>query len=548
MKANTFTVEEITAMKRLSAFASLVLPTLLFAQSSTRIIIRVSETAELKTAPITARAAVGVEAIDRLSAMLEAERALRLTPSKHGMPHLYVVELPDGANADQALTAYRSLNSVVRAEIDRLGEGGGDRSFVPNDPQYFKQWGLKNDGTFTLSPAVAGCDVDMESAWEIEQGSPDVTVAIIDSGVRLQHPDWGSRLWVNSGEIAGNGIDDDTNGFIDDVQGWDFANDDNDPTDDQGHGSNVTSIVAADGNNGIGFTGMDLNCKAMVIKGLNNLNQGYYSWWIAGMYYAINNGADVISMSMGGVDFSVEMQAAVDFALANNVLVVACMMNTNSSVPYYPAALNGVLAVGATRADDRRAVPFYWSPTSGSNFGPHISVSAPGDCIYGLNHFSNVSFNTYWAGTSQATPHVSALAALLKAQVPSRTPAQLRSIIESTAEDQVGDPLEDTPGFDSYHGYGRINAFNALMLAVSTGEAPAPPASFALFPNPAAGPISVRATIAGELDIHDGTGRQVHRQRISPGGAYLDAALKPGAYVARLSSPSGSLIRRFVVE
>ena len=535
-------------MKRLSALALLLLPAGLFARSNSRIIIRVSDAAELKTPPITAKAAIGVESIDRLSTLLDAERIQRLTPIKPGMPRLFVVQLPEGSDAQQALAKYRSMAHVVRAEIDHIGEGGGDRSFVPNDPHYYKQWGLKNDGTFTLSTAIAGADIDMESAWEIEQGSPDVTVAIIDSGVRLQHPDWGERLWVNSGEIAGNGIDDDSNGFIDDVQGWDFANNDNDPTDDQGHGTNVTSIVAAAGDNGVGFTGVDLNCKAMVIKALNSSNQGYYSWWVAGMYYAIDNGADVISMSMGGTDPSPEMQAAVDYALANDVLVVACMMNTNSSVPFIPASFNGVMAVGATKPNDRRAVPFYWSASSGSNYGSHISVCAPGDYIYGLSHTSNVSFTSYWSGTSQATPHVSALAALLKAQQPTRTPAQIRAIIEATAEDQVGDPLEDTPGFDIYHGHGRINAFNALMFAVGTGEVAQPAVSFSVFPNPATGPISVRATASGQLVVLDGAGRVVREQRLSPGSSSMVSSLAPGAYLARFTSQGGALSQRFIVQ
>ncbi|MFZ1693755.1 MAG: S8 family serine peptidase [Flavobacteriales bacterium] len=535
-------------MKRLSAFALLLLPAALLAQSGNRIIIRVSDAVEMKAPPITAKAAMGVESIDRLSAMLDAERIQRLTPTKPGMPRLFVVQLPQGSDAQQALAQYRSMGHVVRAEIDQVGEGGGDRSFVPNDPHYYKQWGLHNDGTFTLSTAVAGADIDMESAWDIEQGSANVTVAIIDSGVRLQHPDWGERLWVNSGEIDGNGIDDDGNGYIDDVRGWDFANDDNDPTDDQGHGSNVTSIVAADGNNSIGFTGVDLNCKAMVIKALNSANQGFYSWWIAGMYYAINNGADIINMSMGGTGTSAEMQAAVDFGLANDVLLVACMMNTNNNVPYIPASLNGVMAVGATKPNDHRAVPFVWSATSGSNYGPHISVSAPGDYIYGFSHTSNVSYTAYWSGTSQASPHVAGLAAMLKAQVPSRTPAQIRAIIEATAEDQVGNPLEDTPGFDHYHGHGRINAFNALMLAVSTGEVAAPPPAFTIYPNPSSGPIGIRANAVGDLVIHDGTGRLVHAQRIGFGSASVGAELSPGTYVARLSSAAGALAQRFVVQ
>lgn len=534
-------------MRKLAALAAWLLPALLLAEEPVRIILRVSDDARLKAAPLAARAAVGEAAIDGVSSLLRAEAATRLTAPKPGMPRLFVVELPEGTDPARALAMYRALATVARAEPDHLGQGGGDRSFTPNDPHYFKQWGLHNDGSFSIAPATAGADIDMEAAWDIEQGSAEVTVAIIDSGVRLQHPDWGDRLWVNTGEVAGNGVDDDANGFIDDAQGWDFANNDNDPTDDQGHGSNVTSIVAAAGNNGVGFTGADLNCKAMVIKALNSANQGFYSWWIAGMYYAVDNGADIISMSLGGTSPSPEMQAAADFALANGVLVVACMMNTNSNVPHIPAALSGVMAVGATKPNDRRAVPFYWSATSGSNFGPHISVCAPGDYIYGFSHMSNVSFSTYWSGTSQATPHVAALAALLKAQVPARTPAQLRGIIESTAEDQVGDPLEDTPGFDHYHGHGRINAYNALMQAVSTGEVAAPEAAFTLFPNPSSGPVGIRATAGGVLRIVDGAGRVVHQVRIGAGPGIIGAELKPGAYHAVLDTGARRIARRIVV-
>jgi len=534
-------------MKTLSTFAALLSPALILAQSTSRIILRLAEDAQLKSVPLMARAAIGSDAVDRISAAYDAQASYRLTSRKPGRPPLYLIELPEGVNAEAAIAAYRSVGAVVRAEADHLGHGGGDRDFTPNDSHYYKQWGLYNDGSFTLSPAVAGADIDMQAAWEIEQGSEEVTVAIIDSGVRLQHPDWGDRLWVNTGEVAGNGLDDDGNGFIDDVQGWDFANNDNDPTDDQGHGSNVTSIVAAAGDNGIGFTGVDLNCKAMVIKALNSANQGYYSWWVAGMYYAIDNGADVISMSMGGSDPSPEMQAAVDFALANNVLVVACMMNTNSNVPFIPAALNGVMAVGATKPNDRRAVPFYWSASSGSNYGSHISVCAPGDYVYGFSHLSNVSFTSYWSGTSQATPHVSALAALLKAQQPARTPAQIRSIIESTAEDQVGDPLEDTPGFDNYHGHGRINAFNALMLAVGTGEVIAPLEELILFPNPSNGTVSFRATTSGELKVLDGSGRVAHVQGIGTLPVSIEG-LRPGCYVARLSTAKGVSAQRFIVH
>lgn len=515
-----------------------LLPLSALCQAPVRLLVKLAPETEIAPVPITAKAMIGVADVDRLSSSLAARYARRITPRKSGVPALYVIEFPPGTDAAAAMNAYRLSGRVARVSLDAMGQGGGDRSFVPDDPHYDKQWGLKNDGTFALSPAVAGADIDMESAWEIEQGSPDVTVAIIDSGVRMQHPDWDDRLWTNTDEIAGNSIDDDGNGFIDDWRGWDFANNDNDPSDDQGHGTNVTTVVAASGNNALGFTGVDLNCKAMVLKALNSANQGWYSWWIDAMYYAIANGADVISMSMGGTDASPEMQDAVDYAVANGVLVVACMMNTNSNTPYFPAALNGVMAVGATEPNDSRAVPFNWSPTSGSNFGSHISVCAPGAYIYGFSHANDVAYTVYWSGTSQATPHVSALAALLKSQQPSRTPAEIRSIIESTAEDQVGDPLEDTPGWDQYHGHGRINAFQALAQFSGVSEA-ARPLILELFPNPSRGEMNLRCSTQGTLTFIDGSGREVLRQRVAAGASSLRAELSPGLYTAVLLGSEG---------
>jgi subtilisin family serine protease len=143
------------------------------------------------------------------------------------------------------------------------------------------------------------------------------------------------------------------------------------------------------------------------------------------------------------------------------------MMNFNNSVSYYPAryslSYSNVVAVGSTNPDDSRTAPFFWSATSGSNYGTHINVVAPGNFIYGLNHLSNTDSNSYWGGTSQATPLVAGIASLMLAQNPSLTPLQLRTILQNTSQDQVGDAAEDAVGFDQYMGYGRVNAFAALQ-------------------------------------------------------------------------------------
>ena len=372
----------------------------------------------------------------------------------------YTVEYPSNSNLEQIIEAYKNSGLVEYAEPDFEGNGGG----TPNDQYFSRQWALSNNGTFTLSQATPGADIQMKSAWDIEQGDTNIVVAIIDSGNKLDHPEFSGRIWTNKNEIPNNLIDDDLNGYVDDFYGWDFVNSDNMPTDDLGHGTCVAGIIGANANNSIGYAGVDWNCKLMNLKVLNASNTGYYSAFADAVYYAVHQGAKVINMSLGGSSVSTTFSNAVNYALENGVTIVACMMNTNSSVNYYPAAYPGVIAVGSTNSNDKRSVPFFWSSSSGSNYGNHISVVAPGNYIYAINHLSNTNYNTYWGGTSQATPYVAGLASLLLSQNKSRNPAQIKSIIESTAEDTVGDPIEDVPGRDNYYGYGRINAYKALLL------------------------------------------------------------------------------------
>jgi thermitase len=371
------------------------------------------------------------------------------------------------------------INKIIEIEYsepDFIAHGGGqkiDNNFAnfPNDTNFNRQWGLFNNGNLNgVGTILNDADVDMELAWDIETGDPNLIIAVSDSGLRMNHPDIATRLWNNSAEIA-NGIDDDGNGLIDDLKGWDWVNNDNNATDDHGHGSNVTGIIGCIANNNSLYTGVNWNSKIMPLKVLDNTNSGNYSSMANSIYYAVDKGAKIISMSIGGASPSTTLSNALTYSNTNNVTFVVCMMNFNNNVIYYPAGYSttfpNVIAVGSTNPDDKRSSPFFWSSTSGSNFGNHINVVAPGNFIYGLDYNSNTNANNYWGGTSQATPLVAGIASLLKSKNPSLTPNQIRTILQNTAQDQVGISTEDVLGFDQYMGYGRVNAFNALQSSLS---------------------------------------------------------------------------------
>jgi len=380
----------------------------------------------------------------------QADRAHGPLLASLGLDRVYRVHLGTDSPAPEALVAQLGAASEVdHAERDARGQAGG----VPNDPFLGSQWGLYNDGTYAAG-AVPGADVDAFAAWDVTIGSPDRLIAILDSGLNMAEPDISTQLWINPGEIAGNGVDDDGNGYIDDVHGYDFAYDDGDPSDVNGHGTNVAGIAGARGDNGIGFAGVCMNCTVMTGRNLDNAGYGFYSDWAASIIYAVDMGAEVINMSEGGSSPSTILEDAVTYAWGANVPIVACMMNEDSSVPYYPAAYPQTIAVGATDWTDARVSPFFWG--GGSSFGDHIDVVAPGEEIYGLSTYTGY-YGSYWGGTSQATPHVAGTVALMKELDPDLAAEAIRGLLHQTAVDQVGDPAEDTVGFDEYMGHGRLD-------------------------------------------------------------------------------------------
>ena len=428
----------------------------------------------------------------------------------------FIINYDASIAVEDVVQLYKNTNAFEYVEPNFVCSGNS----IPNDPNFAsRQWSMVNNGTFPLSPATADADIDMDLAWDIETGDPNLLVAVLDSGMKLDHPEFAGRIWVNTSETL-DGIDNDGNNYVDDVYGgWDFANNDNDPTDDHGHGTNVGGIALATGNNGIGYAGVNWNSQIMAVKILDQNNSGFYSWMAEGIYYAVDNGVKVMNMSVGGNSPSVTLEDAVNYAYANNVSLVVSTGNGDTALQY-PSRYANSIAVGSTNPDDSRTSPFFWSATSGSNFGPEIDVVAPGNYIYGLSHTSNTNYNSYWGGTSQAAPHVAGLISLMVSIKPSITVDEINTILIQTSEDQVGPISEDTPGFDNYFGHGRINAFQALSSnLLSTTDFDSNPNEISMYPNP--------VSINGKLNFVN---------------------LKPSSYDIMVYSISGQNVTSFSLE
>ena len=468
-----------------------------------------------------------------------------------------ILQFAKDINIPEALSAYKQTQLFEFVEPDYVGRGEGEcveqktselkktlpPNAEPNDSYFSKQWGLLNKGNFSTT-AVAGQDIKMPDAWNITKGSSDVVVCILDSGAPLNHAELAGRIWTNTKEIPGNGIDDDGNGYIDDVYGWNFADNNNNPYDNEGHGSNVTGIVGNNGNNNLGYAGMDWNCKLMIVKGLDAKNTGFYSWWVSGIYYAVKNGAKVINMSLVGNDYSNALNDAVSYAWNSGVTVAACMGNDNGNTPRYPAGFHQSINVGSVNDDGKRTHPFLTSTDGGSNVGQHIDVTAPGNYIYGITYKSLSNYNYYWGGTSQATPHVTGLVALMLSVDKTLTPPRIRDIIRSTADDQTTNSPEDTPGFDIYNGFGRINASRALRaLLTDTKDIST---ALKIYPNPSNGNLNFHIdenlSGAADLNIYNTLGQIVFFEKINAGSSKKDFSVQTqflqGLHFIKLSDDS----------
>jgi subtilisin family serine protease len=492
-------------------------------------------------------------------------KPLDISPSKSLNGRPLVLIFNDAITIDLLIQKLQKSNLFDYVEPDYVLKGSGEKveenikvvenktpfNLTPNDQYFFRQWGLHNDGSFSLSPSTVDADVDMIEAWEISTGSSNVIMAVIDSGIRMSHPEFSGRFHLNNAEIL-NGLDTDNNGYIDDLKGWDFVNNDNDPTDDHGHGTNVTGIAMANGNNTIGYAGVDWNCKLLPLKVLNNNNSGFTSNFIASIYYAINRNVDLISISIGGTGFSSAYQNVIDQAYSLNIPVIACMMNFNNNVAYYPAAFTNTIAVGSTNPNDTRTNPFFWSTTSGSNYGSHIDVVAPGNFMYGLSYTSDTSYGSYWGGTSQATPLVAGIVSLMLSIKPNLTVDEIRTILSTTAQDLVGNPIEDTLGWDQYYGAGRVNAYNALTYVQNLSNTDFDLNNLVkIHPNPVKNTLYISSstvlTDSFSVSIYDVTGRFIKgaKEVVST----IDVSdLNNGVYFVTISKNNELISRKFIKE
>lgn len=533
-------------MKNLLSATLVILLTLAFgtasAQLSNRVILKLKKQLVV-TDRSTSTKFTGNVAIDKISLQYGATKVKAHRLGQKSKEYMYVIEFPNADNIHEIVKAYNATGEVEYAEPDYIGKVQG---VTPNDTLYHKQWDMKNDGSFSLLPAKAGADIDMEEAWGITQGDTNIIVAVIDAGLLLGHPEFEGRVWHNKDEIPNNNIDEDGNGFMDDYQGWNFAYANNDPGDDQGHGTNVTSILGANGNNTAYYAGVNWHCKLMVLKGIDSSGTGTYSWWADAIYYAVDKGARVISMSLAGVAQSTPFQNAVNYALNSGVIIVAAEGNYNSEDPVYPASFTGVIAVGATNPDDSRVVPFFWDTLTGSSYGNNITVMAPGNYIYGISIPKDTL--PYMGGTSQATPHVTGLVSLLLTLNPTLTREQVRDILITTAEDEIGPESEDKPGYDKYFGWGRINAYRALQYLTVGINATEKDKTLSIFPNPSNKSFTVQLPAdAKEVYILNSMGALVHSEDVKGEQRKNFHLLNSGMYFVQVQTSNGFISEKVLV-
>src|SRR6478735_5477069 len=366
-----------------------------------------------------------------------------------------------GAGAGTSLGSNRVQLATVAprasARAMSLLEGNADVSYVepdrtihlyanpvPNDPQFKKEWGLNNTGqTVDFTAGTPGADIGAERAWGVTTGKKSVVMGVIDTGIDASHPDLAANMWINPGEncpgCRNDGIDNDHNGYVDDWRGWDFINNDNNPTDDNGHGTHVAGTVGAVGNNGTGVTGVNWNVQLMPLKFIGADGTGDVAGAVAALRYATAMGVRITNNSWGDTAYSQALYDAIADANAHGDLFVAAAGNdgvNSDTTPTYPADFNlpNIISVGASDSTDHLA---YFS-----NYGQSsVDLTAPGVSIYST--WPGKAYKSE-SGTSMASPHVAGAAALVLAAHPAATadhPAALAGTSASQGRLDVGNAL-----------------------------------------------------------------------------------------------------------
>lgn len=342
------------------------------------------------------------------------------------------------------LRAQRDLVAVAEPDFLMMTTG------VPKDPDLEKQWGLNNVGQ---AGGISGADVRALEAWDIETGAAGVVVAVVDTGVDYSHADLAENIWTNPGEVPGNGVDDDHNGFVDDIHGWDFTKDTNDPYDENNHGTHVAGVIGARGNNGKGLAGVSWEVSLMPVKFLDKDGVGLTSDAVDAVNYATANGADITCASWSGQGFSTSLQNAFGAASTAGIVTIASAGNEGGDTdlqPSYPAGfdLAGIVSVGASDGADKLA--------GFSNYGAtSVDLVAPGVGIYST--IPNEEYGTF-SGTSTAAPLVAGAVALLKASEPELTGGEIKSRLLTTSQAIPG--LQDKTASG-----GRLDVAAALSAA-----------------------------------------------------------------------------------
>ena len=364
----------------------------------------------------------------------------------------YEVYLDSGVGLDQAMDHYNQLAGVDYAQRDFVLQ---HESTTPDDAYFDSLWGLHNTGQ---TNGTVDADIDAVEAWDVETDASSIIVAVIDTGIDYTHEDLAGNAWVNTSEANGTaGVDDDGNGYTDDIYGYDFYNEDGDPFDDNGHGTHVSGTIGAVGNNGIGVTGVSWEVQLMGLKFLNESGSGYTSDAVRAVDYAREMGAQVINASFGGGGYSAAMYDAIEaFGDAGGIFVAAAgnAGNDNDSDPSYPANydLPNIISVAASDDDDELA--------SWSNYGTStVDIAAPGVSI--LSTLPDDDYGSA-SGTSMAAPHVAGAAALVWAAHPDWTHQEVIDALMDYADPILLDVVAN----------GRLNVNEAIQVSLGDTDGP----------------------------------------------------------------------------